>query len=160
MQIRHAAVQDVAAVAELEKVSFPPSDAASYERMDDRVRTYPNYIWLGCEGDQVVSFVIGLRSNDEDLSDEMFASAELHDPAGCWIHILSVATSPEVREKGCASALMRQMLSDCRDLGLEGSVLTCKPHLVGYYERFGYVDEGVCDSQHGGAVWHQMRIRF
>ena len=160
MLIRHAEIRDVKAIADLEEASFPPSDAASYERMDDRVRTYPDYICLGWEDDKLASFVIGLRSDDEDLSDEMFASASLHNPSGRWIHILSVATATDLREKGCASVLMKRMLEDCRERGLEGSVLTCKPHLVGYYERFGYVDEGVCDSQHGGAVWHQMRIRF
>ena len=39
-------------------------------------------------------------------------------------------------------------------------MLTCKAGLRGLYARFGFVDEGVSGSTHGGVVWHQMRLRF
>ena len=29
-----------------------------------------------------------------------------------------------------------------------------------FYERFGFVSEGESASQHGGAVWYQMRLNF
>ena len=44
--------------------------------------------------------------------------------------------------------------------GRKGLVLTCKDKLVGFYERFGFVSEGVSSSEHGGAVWYQMRLTF
>ncbi len=44
--------------------------------------------------------------------------------------------------------------------GRKGLVLTCKEALIHYYAKFGFLDEGVSSSQHGGAVWHQMRLTF
>ena len=64
------------------------------------------------------------------------------------------------RRRRRASRLMRSVIEDARDAGRDGLVLTCKEPLIGFYERFGYRDEGVCGSRHGGAAWHQMRLDF
>jgi len=29
-----------------------------------------------------------------------------------------------------------------------------------YYAKFGFVNEGVSNSVHGGVVWYQMRLTF
>ena len=54
--------------------------------------------------------------------------------------------------------LLKQMIEDAKAHHRSGVVLTCKEQLVHYYARFGFVDEGVSDSSHGGVVWHQMRL--
>ena len=60
-----------------------------------------------------------------------------------------------------AGALLRRAIEDARRQGRKGLVLTCKERLVAYYAGFGFADEGVTGkSTHGGAVWHQMRLRF
>lgn len=160
MTIRHALISDIDAVAQLEADCFVPTEAASWDRMNDRVRTYPECIWLDEREGHIVSFVIALRSDLVDLIDDMFASASLHDGEGAWLHVLSVATAPDMQGQGIAAALVNRAIHDSLTWGIAGSVLTCKPHLVGYYQQFGYVDEGVCDSEHGGVVWHQMRLTY
>lgn len=38
-------------------------------------------------------------------------------------------------------------------------VLTCKKKdLIDFYSKFGFVDEGVSESNHGGEKWNQMRL--
>ena len=45
--------------------------------------------------------------------------------------------------------------------GRMGVVLTCKGRLIRYYEKFGFVNEGLtAKSTHGGAEWYQMRLTF
>lgn len=44
--------------------------------------------------------------------------------------------------------------------GCAGPVLTCKEHLLHFYGKVGFVDEGISGSTHGGAVWHKMRLTF
>ena len=40
-----------------------------------------------------------------------------------------------------------------------GIVPTCKDRLIHYYEKFGFVNEGLTEkSTHGGAEWYQMRL--
>ena len=41
-----------------------------------------------------------------------------------------------------------------------GLVLTCKDALVQFYAKFGFVDEGMSESVHGGVPWHEMRLTF
>ena len=35
-----------------------------------------------------------------------------------------------------------------------------KGRLVPYYSKFGFKNEGVSSSVHGGVVWYQMRLEF
>lgn len=55
---------------------------------------------------------------------------------------------------------MRRMIADAKAQGRQGVVLTCKQELLDFYRRFGFENEGVSASQHGGAVWYDMRLRF
>ncbi len=40
--------------------------------------------------------------------------------------------------------------------GREGITLTCKIELVPFYEKFGFVNHGISESQHGGVRWYNM----
>ena len=56
--------------------------------------------------------------------------------------------------------LIETMKKDAKLKGRQGVILTCKEHLIKYYEKFGFVNEGVSASTHGGVVWYQMRLRI
>ena len=51
-------------------------------------------------------------------------------------------------------------IEDAKAQGRKGLVLTCKDHLVHYYAKFGFENEGVSESEHGGVKWNQMRLKF
>ena len=67
---------------------------------------------------------------------------------------------PDYRCQGIAAALMDHMIEDAKNKGRKGLILTCKDRLIHYYEKFGFVNEGVSQSTHGGVVWHKMRLMF
>jgi hypothetical protein len=52
------------------------------------------------------------------------------------------------------------VIADAREQGRNGCVLTCKEALLHYYAAFGFVNEGVSESVHGGVVWYEMRLTF
>ena len=56
--------------------------------------------------------------------------------------------------------LLARAILDARQQGRRGLVLTCKDRLLAYYAKFGFANEGVSVSTHGGVVWYQMRLRF
>lgn len=87
-------------------------------------------------------------------------TATLHDQAGEWQMIFGVATHPEHQKKGYVGQLLQTAIAASRARGKLGLVLTCKDRLVPYYAKFGFADEGMSDSNHGGVAWHQMRVRF
>ena len=61
---------------------------------------------------------------------------------------------------GIAAALMNAFIENARKQGRKGLILTCKEHLLSYYGSFGYQNEGISQSVHGGAVWYDMRLIF
>ena len=161
MIIRTANMEDLDAVASVEALCFPPAEAATKEAFAQRLQYYADHFWLMFEGSRLVSFVDGFVTDQEDLEDEMYERASMHDENGAWQMIFGVNTIPDCRRKGYAGLLIQRAIDDARKQGRKGLVLTCKPKLVSYYGRFGFVDEGVSEkSVHGNAVWHQMRLTF
>lgn len=114
--------------------------------------------WLLDDYGEILAFVNGFPTDAENLSDDMFHNAKLYKPNGAWLVLLSVATHPFHRYRGYAQRVMRQVIDDSREQGRKGIVLTCKEHLIPFYQIFGFQNEGKSASTHGGVVWYQMRL--
>ena len=112
------------------------------------------------DGKQLVGFVNGMATDEPDLRDEMYQNAALHQPDGAWQMIFGVNTLPDCRRRGYAARALQAAIDDARAAGRKGLVLTCKDHMVHYYAKFGFVEEGMSGSTHGGVAWHQMRLTF
>jgi len=160
MTVRYALPTDLAALAAVEAECFPAAEAASEKDIKNRLDHYANHFWLLFDGDKLVSFVDGFVTDEKDLTDEMYENAALHDEKGAWQMIFGVNTVPSHRRRGCAETLLRRAIADARAQGRKGLVLTCKDALIHYYEKFGFINEGVSVSVHGNVVWYQMRLTF
>lgn len=159
MEIRTALPTDLPAIAQLEALCFPPAEAAGETALKARLAAFPDSFWLLFDGETLVAMVNGMATHSPDLTDAMYADAALHDPQGSWQMIFGVDTHPDYRRRGCAGRLLERAIADTKARGKRGLVLTCKEHLVHYYAKFGFLSEGVSASEHGGAVWYQMRRR-
>lgn len=160
MEIRTATASDLAALAAVEAACFSPAEAATEAELAARLAVYPNHFWLLEDQGTLVSFVDGLVSDEPILRDEMFADPSFHREGGAWQMIFGVNTLPQYRRQGCAGRLLRRAIADARQQGRKGCVLTCKEALVHYYAGFGFANEGLSASVHGGAVWYDMRLTF
>lgn len=158
MNIRNATIEDIQAITKVEMTCFPKAEAATEEDFRNRLRVYPNHFWLLEDDKKLVSFINGMVTNEDTLTDEMYENVDLHNENGQWQMIFGVNTIPEYRRQGCAEKLMRKVISDAKDQGRKGLVLTCKDRLIHYYEKFGFKNEGISDSTHGGAIWYNMRL--
>ena len=160
MEIRKGTLKDLEAIAAVEAACFPAAEAATAEEFAGRLQQYGNHFWLLWEGERLLAFVDGFCTDWPDLTDEMYADASLHRENGAWQMIFGVNTIPACRRQGYAGQLLQQAIADARAQGRKGLVLTCKEALVHYYAKFGFVNEGVSGSTHGGVVWYQMRLTF
>ena len=159
--IRTAALADRDSIAAVEAECFPPAEAATAEQFSDRLKHYADHFLLMFEDDRLVAFVDGFVTNERDLTDEMYENAALHDEKGKWQMLFGVNTLPAYRRKGCAGELIGRFITIAREQGRMGVVLTCKDRLIRYYEKFGFVNEGLtAKSSHGGVEWYQMRLTF
>ncbi len=156
-QIRHATLSDLDAICDLESACFPPGEAATRADLEGRLRQYPNHFWLLEKKGEIYSMVNGMVTDKSDLEDAMYHDATLHQEKGRWQMIFGVVTHPDSRRKGFAESLLCAVITQAELEGRTGIVLTCKANKTAYYERFGFKNEGVSDSTHGGAVWYQMR---
>lgn len=160
MEIRKGTLKDLEAIAAVEAACFPAAEAATAEEFAGRLQQYGDHFWLLWEGERLLAFVDGFCTDWPDLTDEMYADASLHRENGAWQMIFGVNTIPACRRQGYAGQLLQQAIADARAQGRKGLILTCKEALVHYYAKFGFVNEGVSGSTHGGVVWYQMRLKF
>lgn len=161
MEIRRATLEDLEIITAVEAACFPAAEAATKEEFKERLKFYGEHFWLMFEEGKLISFVDGFVTDDPDLTDEMYAKAELHNEEGAWQMIFGVNTLPAYRNRGYAGALIKKMIEDAKKQGRKGLVLTCKDTLISYYAGFGFNNEGItAQSVHGGVVWNQMRLTF
>ena len=161
MFIKKAEKKDLDVLANAAATCFPAAEAASKERIEGRLSVYPDYFWIGRdEFHELVCYAAGPVTKEGTLTDNMYADPSVHDPNGDWQMIFSLCTMPEYRHKGMAALLLQRVISQAEEAGRKGVVLACKEHMIPYYERFGFVNEGLSESKHGGATWYQMRLTF
>ncbi len=160
MEIRKATLNDLDAITALEAACFPEAEAASRDSFEKRLEVFADRFWLLWDGDRLVSMVNGMVTDREELVDEMFADASIHQPEGAWQMIFGVATHPEYQRQGLAAQVLERTIADVKAEGRRGLILTCKDFRIHYYSKFGFVSEGVSVSEHGGAKWYQMRLEF
>jgi len=158
--IRKATLADLDAITALEAICFPEAEAANRESFEWRLRTYPEHFIVMEQDGEIISFVNGPVTKEKDLVDEMYDSPDYSYEAGDWQMIFGLVTHPDYQRQGYASRLMRTFIDEARHQGRKGVLLTCKEHKIAFYSSFGYKDEGVSSSTHGGVPWHQMRITF
>lgn len=160
MNIRNANIEDLQAITAVEAICFPEEEAASESDFKNRLTVYPNYFWLLEDEGKLIGFVNGMATNESVLSDEMFENSNLHNENGQWQMIFGVNTIPAYRRQGCAERVINKVIDDAKKQDRKGLVLTCKEELLHYYQKFGFENEGISQSTHGGAVWYNMRLTF
>ena len=159
--IRTGTLADKDSIAAVEAECFPPAEAATAEQFSDRLKHYADHFLLMFDDDRLIAFVDGFVTNGRDLTDEMYENAVMHDENGEWQMLFGVNTIPAYRRQGCARELIERFIAIAKEQGRMGVVLTCKDRLIRYYEKFGFVNEGLtAKSTHGGAEWYQMRLTF
>ena len=161
MNIRNGRISDVDELTAIEAECFPAAEAAERKSFEDRLKHYADHFWiLEDDNGKIISFVNGMVTDEEHLTDKMYENTSMHNENGAWQMIFGVNTLPKYRKNGYAEAVLKNVISDAKEQSRKGLVLTCKEKLIHFYGKLGFVDEGVSDSEHGGVVWHEMRLTF
>ena len=105
MEIRTANIDDLEAIAYVERPCFPEAEAASEKSMEERLTAFADHFWLLCDGNTLASYVGGMVTDEADLSDAMYADAGMHREDGAWQMTFSVCTLPEYQRQGLAALL-------------------------------------------------------
>ena len=160
-QIRTALPEDLDAVCRVENRCFPEAEAATRAAFQTRIKLFPErFLVAEHPTNGIIGLINGCCTDTPVLGDELYEPDCPHSLTNPWQTVFGLDTLPEYRRRGVAAALMNAFIAQAKARGQLGVALTCKAHLVHYYERFGYRNEGVSASVHGGAVWYDMVLRF
>lgn len=159
--IRPVTSNDLDAVARVEATCFPPAEGADLETFRTRIATFPDSFFVAETKDkEIIGFINGCVTDRPILGDELYHDASLHKQDGDYQTIFGLDVLPAYQRQGVAFDLMNHMIQKTKERGKKGLILTCKDHLIHYYEKFGYQHQGVSDSTHGGATWNDMLLEF
>ena len=160
MHIRQARPEDLPAIAALEARGFPPAEAASPESFAARFAVFPHCFFVAEDDGAIVGHINGCMTDFDTCRDELYHDAGLHREEAPHQAVFGLVVDPQRQHQGIGAALVRHFLEVARQRGKEDVVLTCKEPKIPFYARFGYIDEGLSSSTHGGVPWHQMRLTF
>lgn len=160
IKIRNALIEDLDAVAEVEARCFPEAEAATKASIKQRIKAFPESFFVAEVQGKIIGFINGCVTNEKIIYDEMFSDASLHISNGDYQAIFGLDVIPEYQNQGIAAQLMNHMIEVSKSADRKGVILTCKDKLIHYYAKFGFENKGISKSQHGGAVWYDMILKF
>lgn len=156
--IRHALPEDLAAVTRIERLCFPPEQAAGHAALARRLNVFPGHFLLAEVDGVLAGFVNGAVIDRRYLSDEMYKDVSCHREDGAYQSVFGLDVLPEYRGRGLARRLMARLVEQARTEGRKGVTLTCLAEKIAFYSAMGFACEGCSASTHGNAVWYNMLL--
>lgn len=160
MEIRLAVKEELDEIIRIESICFPEAEAAKESDFRKRFDAFGENFIVAVENGKIAGFINGCTTDLPELPDTLYHNTNLHKKDGAYQTVFGLDVLPEYRCRGIAAQLMNYFIKLSKERGKKGMVLTCKNHLIHYYEKFGFKHQGVSASEHGGAVWNDMLLIF
>ena len=158
ISIREVSISDLDRCYEIESTAYAGDEAASREKIENRINVYPEgFLVLEING-KVAGLINSGATDNVQLSDEDFKELVGHDPKGKKIVVMSVAVHPQFQKRGLAGKLIMVFIDKMKTMGKSEIHLICQTGLIDIYSRYGFEYLGVSDSEHGGLDWHEMSL--
>lgn len=160
-QIRTVRPEDLGAVCSIENRCFPEAEAATRAAFETRIALFPQRFFVAeTPKGRIVGLINGCCTDQPILGDELYEPDCPHSLENPWQTVFGLAVDPDYQHQGIARKLMAALVDAAKQGGQKGVILTCKKEKIGFYESMGYVCQGESASEHGGAVWYDMRLTF
>lgn len=154
--VRNVKIEDLPELVAIEQSCFSKQEAASKEAFIKRIQQIPDSFFVAEENGEILGLVNGPVVDTAFITDDLFSDIKPNSLSGGHQTILGLAVSPHLQKRGIASLLLEHLEKEARLKNRESITLTCKEDLLRFYENRGYINHGVSDSEHGGAVWYNM----
>lgn len=158
--IRNATIDDLDIIYNIEAECFPKEEAATYNAFKERLYTFPESFFVAELDKNIIGFINGCSTDKPELPDELYHDSSMHKPDGDYQTVFGLDILPNYQHNGYASDLMKHLIKISKKRNKKGIILTCKDHLIEFYESFGYKHLGVSNSTHGNAKWNDMLLEF
>lgn len=156
MNIRHVRKEDLNQLVRLENTGFTPEEAATEKAFINRTKTIPDTFIIAEENQEIVGYVNGPVIPVPFITDDLFNTTVPNPERGGHQSILGIVVNPKYQGRGIASLLLRQLEKQAQKKERLTVTLTCRKELIPFYEKNGYMNQGIAESQHGGIQWFNM----
>lgn len=140
----------------IEQTGFSPAEAATEAAMEDRIKLYPDTFIVANAKDKVAGYIVGPAYHQRYLADDLFETSHPNISTDEYQTVLSLVVHPVFQGLGIGGKLLDELAMVAKGQGRKAVTLTCLKELIPFYERHGYVNEGVSASDHAGETWYNM----
>lgn len=158
MKIRQANLADLDAITTIEWENFGQEEALSRDILEAHIQKLTTSFLVAERDGQILGYLEGPVRPERHLVDQSFTS-EVEDYSHLTDHYISL-TSLSIAKNAQNMGLGRSLLNAMKDIAVRdqrlGINLTCHDYLVAYYEKHGFINEGVSQSTYAGEVWYDM----
>jgi ribosomal protein S18 acetylase RimI-like enzyme len=156
ISLRNVQSTDLEQMLVIENEGFSKEEAATKEAFVKRIQLIPDTFIVAEKEGKILGYINGPIINQPYITDDLFEKIKVNPKRGGYQSVLGLAVSNQARNQGIAKILIRKMEELVEEKEREGITLTCKQDLVSFYEKFGFVNHGMSESQHGGIRWYNM----
>ncbi len=156
LKIRNVNKDDIQEVVDIENLCFIETEAATKEAFIKRIQYTPDSFFVAEEDGEIVGIVNGPVIEKEFITDDLFRESKENPKSGGHQSVLGLAVNPQYQKRGIAAALLTHLEKVAKAKKRKTVTLTCKEKYVPFYEKLGYVNRGLSESEHGGVTWFNM----
>lgn len=156
MILRNVQPTDLKQLILIENEGFSKEEAATEEAFVERIELIPDTFIVAEKEGEIVGYINGPIINQPYITDDLFVKIKENPTRGGYQSILGLAVSKHARGQGMAKILIGNMEKLVKENERKGITLTCKQDLVSFYEKLGFINHGLSESQHGGVHWFNM----
>ncbi len=156
MNIRFVQSSDLEQIHALEQINFSPQEQISEEVLATYVQLLPQTCLVMENEGEIAGFILACPSEQSTVMDDLFYLTASSLPQGPHLAIVSLSIAPQYKGQGIGTLLLAALKELAVAGKYQGIGLTCKDHLLNYYEMNQFEDCGPSQSQFGGQVWYDM----
>lgn len=154
--LRNVQPTDLDPLLIIENEGFSVEEAATKEAFVERIQLIPDTFIVAEKEGVILGYINGPIIHQPYITDDLFEKINENPKRGGFQSVLGLAVSKQARNQGIAKILIKKMEELVEENEREGITLTCKQDLVSFYEKVGFVNHGMSESQHGGVRWYNM----
>ena len=158
MKIRQARFSDLDRIFEIELENFSLEEAIPRSVFEAHLREIQTSFLVAEKEGHILGYIEGPVVPHRHLHDQSFTEEikdYSHRPGG-YISVTCLSIAKEAQALGVGKRLLRALKEVALEHEREGINLTCHDYLIPYYEKHGFVNEGVSQSSFAGESWYDM----
>ena len=158
MKIRQARVSDLDRILEIEIENFSLEEAIPRSVFEAHLREIQTSFLVAEREGRILGYIEGPVVPQRHLQDQSFTEeiADHSHKSGGYISVTCLSIAKEVQALGVGKRLLTALKEVALEHEREGINLTCHDYLIPYYEKHGFVNEGVSQSTFAGENWYDM----